>query len=286
MLRPAQSGTIPSFDGTPIHYQVFGEGPSTILIGNGIGVGYSSLALQLEPLAQHHRVITWDHRGIFGSGAPGSGGVGVDAHAKDALKVLDTLNSTQAAYMGWSMGVQVGFELLRLASARISKVACLGGVAGNPFKQAIPIPGAQAILRRAVGGLSGLAPKLSPLARPFMRGQGALSVARLSGFVSPDVDASLFVDMVQGVASHDHRTYLQTLAALGAHDAEAILPTLEQPVLIIAGEKDRLVPKSALQRIAAMIPNARLHRVKGGSHFALIEKSGEVNECLLDFFSA
>ena len=61
--------TVTSFDGTPIVYQVRGDGPSVVL-ANGLGGTYSTWRHQYALLGERYRVISWDYRGLFRSGRP------------------------------------------------------------------------------------------------------------------------------------------------------------------------------------------------------------------------
>lgn len=276
-----------SFDGTRIAYQVFGDGPP-VLVGNGIGVGYRSLELQTARLSRRFRVVTWDHRGIFGSEAPRSGDVSVAAQARDCLAVMDALHVQDAAFIGWSMGAQVGFELLRWAPERIARVAALGGAAGNPFAGVLPaaLPRLHRLAPRAVDGAASVSPLLSPLSRRLVGSEAFFRMACASGYVSRSADRTMFMRMARGVAQHDHRLYLRTLAALGRHDATDLLHGLSIPVLFIAGGRDTMVPPRVLEALADALPEGRVHTVPDGTHFALIERPDHVNEVLEEFCAA
>lgn len=284
MIEPDAVATITSFDGTRISYQVFGSGP-TILFGNGIGVSWPGVRLQLAHLRQHHRVVCWDHRGIAASDPPGSGGFGVDAHARDALAVSDALDLERPGYLGWSMGVQVGFEVLRQRADAFARMACIGGVAGSPFRAAMPLPGLSRVLPAVLDRLARLAPHLSPVLGPLIRRDGFFRAACLAGYVRPNADREVFMGMVRAVAGHDHWLYLAMLAELGRHQAEDLLPRLSLPVLFLAGGQDHMTPRRELERLARLVRNGSVHTVHDASHFVTIEAPDEVNRVLAEFFA-
>lgn len=285
MLQPDATGYVASFDGTRIAYQSFGTGPP-LLWGNGIGVGYAGVARQIGHLRERFRVITIDHRGVFASDPPGPGGVGMEAHARDWLAVADGLELDQPGYCGWSMGVQVGFEVLRLAPDRFRRMACIGGVAGSPFRAALPVPGLSRALPLLLDGVGRLAPVLSPAIAPLLASPVFVRLATLARFVRVGADREAFETMLRGVASHDHRIYLAILAEIGRHDAEAIVPRLELPILFLAGGDDYLTPRRELERLAALAPRGEVHTVEGASHFVILEAPDETNRLLERFFSA
>ena len=63
-------------------------------------------------------------------------------------------------------------------------------------------------------------------------------------------------------------------------------PTLQIPLLFLAGGKDKMTRKKTLEKLARSAPEGQLHIVDDGSHFALIEAPDEVNRVLQDFFEA
>jgi pimeloyl-ACP methyl ester carboxylesterase len=286
MVIPDHTADVASFDGTRIAYQVFGEGP-VLIVGNGIGVGYEGLKLQIDHLRDRFQLVCWDHRGIFASAPPGRGGVGVEAHAKDCLAVMGALGIDQAAgYIGWSMGAQVGFEVIRQERNRFGRMALIGGIAGSPFRAAFRLPAVDRVLSRAVGSAARVAPLLSPFTRRVVGRDSFYHFARLAKYVQPTVDREVFLTMARGVAGHSPRLYLRTLAELGRHDASAIVPELSIPLLFLAGGKDYMMPRRALDRIASSARDARVHTIEEGSHFALLEAPARINRLLDDFFAS
>ncbi len=49
-------------------------------------------------------------------------------------------------------------------------------------------------------------------------------------------------------------------------DCRSSLPTITQPTLVMAGERDTLTPPQASQYMAAQLPNAQLEMIKGAAH--------------------
>lgn len=56
------------------------------------------------------------------------------------------------------------------------------------------------------------------------------------------------------------------LSLLQEADLRHAVPAIEQPVLLLGGERDTLVPQGALSGMAALLPNAAVHIVKGAGH--------------------
>jgi pimeloyl-ACP methyl ester carboxylesterase len=266
-----------------VPYQVFGEGPA-IVFGNGIGVRYPGLALQIAALRDRFRFVTWDYRGQGPSvlGGPGAD-VSMGRQAEDALAVLDRLGIERAIFAGWSMGVQVALEAIRRAPERAAGFAAVLGGFGRTFREAFPAP-----VARAVEGLFALGvrvPRVAqlPLDLAVALPDLAFAVLTRALFVGADADRRVFDGNVAWVARTDRRTYLRTMQALADHDASDVLPRVRCPALIVCGTRDRLTPPAVGRRMAREIPGADYREIAGGTHFALIEQPDLLNGWLRAF---
>jgi pimeloyl-ACP methyl ester carboxylesterase len=61
------------------------------------------------------------------------------------------------------------------------------------------------------------------------------------------------------------------LRAAGEHDARELLPEVECPVLVVAGERDSFTPAYLAEEMAASMPHAELLVVQNGTHVAPLE---------------
>lgn len=274
---PDETGTVSSHDGTTIAFQVFGKDGPVLLMGNGVGVGFVGLARQIELFRGRRRVVCWDYRGTFDSGVPGPAGLSMVAHAGDGLAVLSHLEATQASYVGWSMGVQVGFEIARQRPLLLDRLVGIGGVAGNPFKVALPMLGIDRLVPGALDVVARFAGRLSPVVRAVVEREAFLRAAIAAGYVRPHADRDVFLAMARGVANHDLRVYLTTIAEMGRHDVEDTLPDLRCPLLLVNGSLDQMIPVPELRRLATLAPRGGVHVVDGASHFVTIEAPAQVN---------
>jgi acetyl esterase/lipase len=69
--------------------------------------------------------------------------------------------------------------------------------------------------------------------------------------------------------------------ALLDHDERDALPAVGRvPVLVLAGERDRLIPARINEQLAAGIPGAELVRLPGAGHVVILERPAEVNEAI------
>jgi pimeloyl-ACP methyl ester carboxylesterase len=66
----------------------------------------------------------------------------------------------------------------------------------------------------------------------------------------------------------------------------AVAAPRPQPALVVAGEDDPSVPLRNGRVLAARLPDARLHVVKGGGHLFLLDEPESVAGVIRDFLNA
>jgi pimeloyl-ACP methyl ester carboxylesterase len=71
--------------------------------------------------------------------------------------------------------------------------------------------------------------------------------------------------------------------AILSHNTADALPKVSALTLVIVGTKDREHKRTSSEVIAKLIPNAKLVKVEGGSHWLSMEMSGRFNKEVLNF---
>src|ERR1700692_41699 len=103
---PSRQDGIITPDGVTVCYQVFGDGPRTILLLPTWSIVHSDFwRHQVPHLARRHTVVTFDGRGNGASGRPTDPAAYADNEfAADALAILDVLGIEQATIASNSAG--------------------------------------------------------------------------------------------------------------------------------------------------------------------------------------
>jgi pimeloyl-ACP methyl ester carboxylesterase/UDP:flavonoid glycosyltransferase YjiC (YdhE family) len=106
-LEPAESGYAIAEDGLRLYWEVYGDGPTTIVVQPCNPISNSRLwKAQLHYLARYHRVIAYDGRGNGRSDAPDPAGSWPGRwKADDCLTVLDATGTDAAVLVGLCDGV-------------------------------------------------------------------------------------------------------------------------------------------------------------------------------------
>ena len=74
-----------------------------------------------------------------------------------------------------------------------------------------------------------------------------------------------------------------SLELLRSNDLRSALPEVEQATLVLAGERDTLIPQQASQYLASNIPNGRLVTIRGAAHAPFLSHPEEFVEHVVNF---
>ena len=283
MLEWFEHRYIRTDDGQDLAVHVGGEGPP-LLFATGIGVRHEGLEPLATRLCREFRVIFWDYRTMGESHYDGRvPDMSVKRHARDGFAVLDALDVESAPVVGWSMGVPVGLEMIRMERGRVTSFAALFGSAGDPFAAGFPRPvalGLEAFFR-----VLSRRPVLSNFGLGLAVALPDTSFKLLSSlyFVGSNAPRKAFDTQVAGVAGTPKEPYFQALLEMSRHSAWDLLPSLRLPVLIVGGGRDWLTPPKTARKMASAIPGARLHIFNRATHFGIVEEAPALADLLTDF---
>ncbi len=254
-----------------------GEGPPVLLI---MGMGATRVAWQglIELLAPDHRLLSFDNRGIGGSG-PMEGGLSMRSMADDALAVLDAAGWERAHVVGISMGGMIAQELALGARDRVRSLALLTTHGGGRGLGPLPTRAGLALFVRQ---------RLATI-----RGDDRARVELLLQLLYPgDVLAGPLGqrtrDAVAGIfAGKQDAAVLQaqTVAAIRHHTLPRLRELEGLPTLVVRSARDVLVHPRAQTRLHGAIPGARLLDLPDAGHGALAQCTEEIADGLRAHFA-
>lgn len=171
------------------------------------------------------------------------------------------------ALVGLSMGGYISFEILRHASARVTKLALLDTTARSDTPEAVAVRRAQ-IAQVAAGGLAEVADaQFMRLVHPLRREDASLR--DINRLMSQEVGAAGFTR--------------QQTAIVGRVDSRPMLGDIRCPTLLLVGEADTLTPPERAVEMASGIAGARLVRVPDCGHLCTLERPEAVTQALLEW---
>jgi pimeloyl-ACP methyl ester carboxylesterase len=245
-------------DGTRLHYIVEGNGPPVVLVGGKTSSIDGAWWRYIPPLAKKVKVMALDNRGAGASDKPDTEYT-TRLMAEDALAALRAAGETSAHWIGISMG---GMILQQLALAHPDAVRSLILVATHCGGDRPPVVGARTL----------------PVAAGPLRRFANLYDAR---FIADHPD------WVEEDARHFGKMPLHAIVrqdqAVKQHDLCARLRDIHQPVLILHGRHDQMVPLARGQELERGLPNAQLRILDPGGHQVHSEQFPAVLRLVLDF---
>jgi len=266
-----------SFDGTVIRYSRRGRG-LPIVTCNGVANTTTFFHYFEDYFSRMAEVICWDYRGHGRSDVPDDlDTFDIACYAADLLSVLDDAGVDKAVLIGFSMGSQVVLEFCRRNQDRVSALVPLNGPASNPFEAFGTAPWFEKAYTDVLnyfiehpGGLEavGVPLLLSPITWPLAK---AVEVDRHR---CSRQEMDLYFEHI---AKMGFANELRALLGMARHSAEDVLPTIDVPTLVIAGEKDGMCPVKLVKRIHRSVKGSEMFVVPHGSHATLVEQPELVN---------
>jgi 2-hydroxymuconate-semialdehyde hydrolase len=247
--------------------------PVLLLHGSGPGVSAAANWRPVIPALQAgRRVIAPDQLGFGGTATGEQRTFGRAAWTGHALSLLDTLGVPRVDVIGNSMG---GAVALSLAAARPSAVRRIVLMGTMGIAMALPEglstiwayrPGVEA-MREVIG--------LFAYDRSLITDD--LVQMRYEASRHPPVR-----DSWQAMFPEPRQRWVDDLALSGAE-----LSAITQPVLMVHGRDDRVVPwRSSSAPMLDLLPDSRLHLIGGCGHWTMIEKTAEFLGVVSPFLSA
>ena len=253
-------------NGISISYQVEGQGEPLVMI-----MGFTASRIGWMPqrrfFKRYYRVITFDNRGAGKSDKPPVS-YSTRMMADDTVKLMDVLGIEKAHIMGLSMGGMIAQELAINYPQRVVKLVLVATytrqdeISGDTLEQAKFL---HLSPEKKINAMIGLA-----FNKPLYRFTVGLLARAQAGFRG--------VSSKVGIAGQSE--------ACQKHDTLERLSSITAPTLIIVGTGDRIINPVSSEVIAGKIPNAKLVKVDGASHYFSFEMKNVFNREVLNFLKS
>lgn len=253
-VRVSDSGPRP--DGTPL------------LLVNGIGANLE----MWEPLRSRlgRRSLAVDLPGTGGSPTPLKP-LSIPDSARLLLQVVDALGVGTVDVLGFSFGGSVAQEIARLAPTRVRRLVLVSTSCGWGS-----VPGSPVALAVLSNPLRYYSPAFFKAVAPFfVGGKGARSEQFLDRQARE-----------RAARPPSARGYCYQMWATATWSSWAWLHTLQQPTLLIAGDRDQVVPSVNARLMNWLLPDSRLQTWPDGGHMLLLDSAEQVAPVLEEFLSA
>lgn len=238
--------------------------PHTVVLLHGLGSSGEDWPLQFPALAERYDVYAVDLPGHGGS-APLPGWPSMGDYAAALADWMEEQRLSSAHVVGLSLGGLVALQL---------------GVDHPGLVKSLVIVNAFGRVRVSLTGGLHSAGRLLLLIFGRMDWLGAWVAAAL---FPEDGQEALRELAAQRIARNPRRSYLQAVAAIARFNLDNQTGKLQSPVLIVAGERDLIVPMSTKRSLADHIREARFEILSESGHVTPVDAADRFNSLLLDF---
>jgi pimeloyl-ACP methyl ester carboxylesterase len=254
--------------GHTVQVAVGGEGPPLLYLHSAAGESFMWMDL-LNGLAAHREVHAPLNPGFFGS--EGAEDIhDIEDLVYHHLAFMDGRGWDTVDVMGASLGGWIALEIAARYPERVGRLV-LAGSAG------IRLPDV-------------------PMADMFRLQLGQEDEVRALLFHDPSHPlAELVIPTFEDVDDETLAAFVAAMAAVAKvgwnpyfHDPrlEGLLPRVTADTLVVWGREDRLIPPAYGERLAELIPGARLELIADSGHLTWFEKPAELLELALGHLGA
>lgn len=236
-----------------------------LLLCNGIGVSLEALQPLVDGLDPDRGVVRFDVPGVGGSPLPPTP-YSLPALSSWVTALMARLGHRRFDVLGLSWGGGLAQQLAVQSSRRVRRVVLVATGTGSLMVPARPMV---------------LATMMTP-----RRHRDPAYAARVAGRIyggslrtRPEKAADLLHATTR---AGPRRGYYYQLAATTGWCSLPFLPFLRQPVLVMSGDDDPIIPLVNARVIARLVPGSRLHVYHGG-HLGILTESDELVPVLEQF---
>jgi len=261
----------------------------TLLFTHGFCLPQDCWHYQRSEFSGEYRMVFWDQRGHGRSDRlKADGDLSIDILGEDLYAVIEATCPTGPIILfGHSMG---GMVMMALAQAhpelfgdRIVGAALLSTSAGEFRDLQFGLPRAAAkVFHRTAPGVFELLTKQRALVERGRRvgGDVGLVLTRRYAFGS-DAPESAVRFVQELIESTPIDVIARYFTVLREHDKEGAVPIFDRvPTLVLAADKDLMLPIGHSRALADAIPSAEFVTVQDAGHVVMLEHPHEVNSAL------
>jgi sigma-B regulation protein RsbQ len=255
LTLPPVAAPIPSAIAARFNVSVVGDGPVTLVLGNGLGTQQATWRHVVRALQGEARIIRFDYQG---TPVTDVASYRFDAyhtlhgHADDLVALLGALDVRDTVFVGHSVSAMLGVLAAAAVPERIGRLVLL---AGSPrYVNAEGYVGG--FTREAVDGV------LAAAEDDFE--------AWVAGFAPAVLGAEGTAEGIEEFAAYLRQMRpdiaLQTLRAIFLSDVRHLLGATRQPAHVLQPRDDMAVPEVVGRYLAAHLPQATLTTLRAPGH--------------------
>jgi pimeloyl-ACP methyl ester carboxylesterase len=250
-----------------------GQPPVLLLHGSGPGVTAAANWRPVIPaLSADRRVLAPDQLGFGGTATGEPRTYGRTAWTEHALALLDALGLDTVDIIGNSMGGAIALSMAAARPHAVRRIVLMGSMG-----VAMALPAGLNTIWGYTPGVPQMREVIGLFAHDRRLITDELVEMRYQASLRPEVR-----DSWQAMFPEPRQRWADDLALSGAE-----LASVGQPVLLVHGRDDRVVPwRVSSAQLIDLLPDARLHVMSGCGHWTMIEKTAEFLAVVQPFLSS
>lgn len=252
-----------TLEGVRIHYEISGSGEKRVVLLHGWGCSEKLMQGVSDALAPDMTVLRVDFPAHGESGFPPQPW-GVPDFAANLLSLLTALNFLPCSVIAHSFGGRVAIELSADHPERFDKLIFTGAAGIRPKT-------------------SGEKSRRSQRYQRLKKLVGVAKKTHLFGKLPDQWQEQL----VQKYGSKDYAALSpemrKTFVKVVNYDQSALLPRIQNPTLLIWGDRDTETPLWMGQQMEKDIADSGLVVLEGGTHFAYLEQAARFQTIVRQF---
>src|SRR2546425_1585686 len=245
-------------DGTRLHYVVEGTGPPIVLVGGKTSSIAGAWWRYIPPLSRQFKVIAFDNRGAGQSDKPDVA-YSIPLMATDSLAVLRAAGETSAHWFGISLGGMI-LQQLALDRPDAARSLILGATHCGGERRGAPAAEVPALADTPLRRYANLSEPHFILEHPDWVAEDARRFGKMP---------------LHAIVRQDQ--------AVKHHNLCDRLGEIRQPVLILHGRQDQMVPAARGEELQRGLPNARLRILDPAGHQFHSEQFATVLPLVIEF---
>lgn len=249
-------------------HSVTGQGDTTVFLLHGAFGAKEYWYNQIGALvAAGYRVVAWDAPGYGFSPLPVD--FSVESLAQACARLIDYAGTTTNVLLGHSMGgmiAQRAFDYHRdkVHALVLSATSAAFGKSEGEWQQRF------------------VADRVAPLDAGLTIPEYAPKMLRT--MMAPGASGADVERVIAVVSQMRAETFRAAIEAITRFDGRDIIPHMQIPVLLLAGEHDlSAAPPVVMQRLSERIPGSEYRCLDGVGHFAWAEDPAPFNATVIDF---
>ena len=280
--------------GGPVHYVGFGgpDGGSTVVLVHGLGGSHLNWDLFAPLLRPHARVLALDLPG-FGRSEPGDRRTTVQDNVKVLDRFLREVAGSPAVLVGNSMGGMISILQAAGSPQTVSGLVLLDAAVPGPRRTLDPL----VALTFGIYAIPRLGERFLVLRRkrstPLRQVRDMLHLCGVDPDAVPPetIDRSLaLIEQRQDVPGMD-KAFLSAARSLvrllvDPRSYRTAMASIRVPVLMVQGDKDRLVPVTAARDIAGRHPDWHYLELPGVGHVPQLQVPEQLATAVLAWLGA